>query len=562
VTHLLSGLVIGILALYTVILVALSGRGRARTGSGEGFLHGGRQFGFRHVFILVTVMWASSIFVVELETGFLSGISAIWFGLSVIFMSIIVAQFLLKPFLRVGYLTNSRLIGQRFGLGAQRFSATVIALTFPIFAMSNVLAAAEFIHALLGWSLPWTLALTTVIMLLYVGRSGMWSLAYTQALNLGALTLGIGVATYFFWRAPAVDLHPVHIHGFFAWDGVGLGTLAVWIVMNVLNSVSAQAEMQAIAAVKNPRRGQLAVYVSAIVLIAFTVIPVWLGMKTREMLPKAAEGLAAFPHALVHIAPPWAVALVALGVWASALSWCAPLLFSGAASIGADILSPRPTAVDTTTLLRTPRRIALDVRAITRYGLILQGALVIVVALLRPDELAWWRVFGQTIRSGAIFAPTVACFLWPLATRRAALISMVAGVVTSLVWNAATGFSASVFLLHINPMWISLSVGIVAIVLATLGDPARGRLVWRNSQASLVLLGATALTFLILALTFAPVPALRGAITCLALVIGFIALTISLRPAQDTQSDEAFTKRSERLVKDAAHLSLETEKPA
>lgn len=549
----LPWLIGAVLLAYTAGLVALSGRGQKSAGNGESFLHGGRQFGFRHVFILVTVMWASSIFVVELETGFLSGLSAIWFGLSVIVMSVLVAQFLLKPFARAGYLTNSRLIGQRYGVAAQRFSGSVIALTFPIFAMSNVLAAAEFIHALLGWNLALTLSLTTVIMLLYVWRSGLWSLAYTQALNLGALTVGLAVASYYFWRIPASALHPVHVHGFFTWGGVGLSTIAVWVVMNVLNSVSAQAEMQTIAAVRDPRRGQLAVYVSAAVLIVFTIVPVWLGMKTRELYPKAAQGLAAFPHALFHVAPTWAIALVALGVWASALSWCAPLLFSGAASFGADIFGGgRAKSTD-----GLPTRSALDVRTLTRYGLLLQGILVVVVSLLRPDELAWWRVFGQTIRSGAIFAPTVAYFLWPLATRRAVLVSMLAGVVTSLVWNAATGFSATVFLLQVNPMWIGLSVGIVALVVTALFDPAQESIAWRNTQASLVLLTLTGVILATLLLTWFSIPALRGALACLGIVSGFLALTRALRG-----KDEKLSVAPTHLAGGAAEAGAAREKPA
>ncbi len=525
--HAIPWLIIAALLLYTGALMALSARAKRRLADagGENFLHGGRTFGFRHVFILVTVLWASSIFIVELETGFLSGISAVWFGVSVIVMSVLVAAFLLKPFQRIGYLTNSRMIGERYGRAAQRFSATVIALTFPIFAMSNVLAAAEFIHALVGWSLPVTLTLTTAIMLVYVGQSGMWSLAYTQTLNLITLTAGIAVAAWFLLRAPATVLHPVHIAGFHSWTGVGTGTLAVWMLMNILNSLSAQAELQAIAAVKNPRRGQAAVYVSALVLIAFTIIPVWLGMRTREMFPLAAKGLAAFPAAVAHVAPPWALLVVALGVWASALAWCAPLLFSGASSFGADLFL-RPAA--------SGRR--ADVRTLTRYGLIVQGVLVVIVSLLRPDELAWWRVFGQTIRSGAIFAPTAAYFLWPLATRRGAIWSMTTGVMSSLIWNAVTGFSATRFLLAINPMWVGLTVSALALVVVSLAEHgfARSfRFPSPSGYASFVFAATIALTA---ALTWWIAPALHGALICVGVLFTLAGVALSSTPAKKEQS--------------------------
>ena len=510
----LSWVIILVLALYTLVLLGLASRARKQASRGEAFLHGGRTFGFRHVFVLVTVMWASSIFVVELETGFLSGISALWFGVSVIVMSIVVARYMLKPFQRVKYLTNSRLIGNRYGTSAQRLSAIVIGLTFPIFAMSNVLAAAEFVHVLLGFPFAATLVVTTAIMVLYVAQSGMWSLAYTQAVNLLMLTIGIAAAAFAFWKIPSTAVHAVATSGFHSLMGVGLGTIVVWVMMNLLNSVSAQAEMQAIAAVEKPHRGQAAVYVSALVLIAFTVVPVWLGMKTREMFPHAPQALAAFPMALERTASPLELTLVALGVWAAALSWCAPLLFSGASSLGADIFTKGAT---------NGKRI--DIRSLTRYGLILQGILVVVVALVRPDELAWWRVFGQTIRSAAIFAPTVSYFLWPLATKRGVLSSMVAGVVTSILWNAATGFSATQFLFSINPMWIGLSVSMIVLIVVSLAEVGWSRL--QHGVFSRWAAGAFVLALLSIAataITWFSLPPLRGALACTAVVLLFFGI--------------------------------------
>lgn len=510
----LSWVIVLVLALYTLVLLGLSARARKQASRGEAFLHGGRTFGFRHVFVLVTVMWASSIFVVELETGFLSGISALWFGVSVIIMSIVVARYMLKPFQRTQYLTNSRLIGKRFGVSSQRFSALVIGLTFPIFAMSNVLSAAEFVHVLLGFPFAATLVVTTAIMVLYVSQSGMWSLAYTQAVNLVMLTIGIGAAVVAFWHMPSVSVHAVSTKGFHSLMGVGLGTVVVWVMMNLLNSVSAQAEMQAIASVQKPRRGQAAVYVSSLVLVVFTAVPVWLGMKTREMFPHAAQALAAFPMALEHTASPFELTLVALGVWASALSWCAPLLFSGAASLGADIFSKVQV-----------KGKPLDIRTLTRYGLILQGLLVVVVALVRPDELAWWRVFGQTIRSAAIFAPTVSYFLWPLATKKGVLWSMVGGVATSLLWNAATGFSATVFLFAINPMWVGLSVSMVVLLVVSLSEV--GFSLVRQGFFSRLATGAWVLTLLssiAMGITWGTLPPLRGAFLCTAIVFLFLGV--------------------------------------
>lgn len=464
-------MVVALLLVYTVIMLLLgqlSNRrlanktaGSSKATQSKQFLDGGRSFGFWRVFTLVSAMWCSWMVSVELETGFLSGISAVWFGGSIILMSIFVAAFLLNPFRRIGYLTNSNLVGRRFGTVARDISALVIGITFPVFAMSNILAAASFIHVILGWPLWTTLVGSTLLILLYVSMNGIWSIAYTQVANLIIMIAGLVIATLF-----ALHNHPVFvpskapIPGFLNLFGVGPAMILVWFFMNILNSVSAQAEFQAIAAVKNPKTGQRAVYLSTVLLIAFALLPVLLGMATREYFPHAANGLLAFPMYLRLVAPHWAIALVALGFWASALTWCAPLLFSGASSLGLDLLN-RTRAVPTS------EDNAIKIRRWTRWSLLVQGALVVLYALIRPDEIAWWQVFGLTIRNGAIVAPTIAFLLWPVVRSRSVILSMVCGAASGLLWNAATGFSATVFWFGINPMWVGTGASFLVMMIDT-----------------------------------------------------------------------------------------------
>lgn len=475
-----------VLLVYTLVMLLLgqlSHRRRTnKAASSQQFLDGGRSFGFWRVFTLVSAMWCSWMVSVELETGFLSGISAVWFGGSVIVMSILVAAFLLEPFRKIGYLTNSNLVGRRFGNLARDISALVIGVTFPIFAMSNVLAAAAFLHVILGWPLWITLVGSTLLILAYVSMNGIWSIAYTQAANLLVMVAGFAIATVF-----ALHHHSVFVPSrapstsFLNLFGVGPGMILVWLFMNILNSVSAQAEFQAIAAVKNPRTGRRAVYLSSLLLLAFALIPVLLGMATREYFPHAANGLIAFPMYLRYVAPNWAIALVALGFWASALTWCAPLLFSGASSLGLDLLNRvnlntvNAGAANVDTANVDPAQVATaahhhhgdKIRRWTRWSLLVQGGLVVIYALIRPDEIAWWQVFGLTIRNGAIVAPTIAFLLWPVVRSRTVIVSMVLGVLSGLAWNAATGFSATVFWFGINPMWIGTGVSFVAMMIDT-----------------------------------------------------------------------------------------------
>ncbi len=480
---------IAVLLLYTGIVVFLGFLSkRATRGRDEEFLDGGRRFGFWHVFLLVTAMWASWMLPVELETAFLSGLSAVWFGASIIVMSLVAAIFLLAPFRKLGYLTNSQLIGRRYGKLARGIAAAIIAGTFPIFAMGNVVAAAVLLQILLGWPLWVALAGASLVILLYVSQNGLWSLAYIQVANLLVMTVGVVVAAVYVLRGHAV-LHPAVLPsaGFLRLGGIGLGMILVWFAMNLLNTVTAQAEFQAMAAVKDPVVGRRAVYLSSLVLIAFAIVPVLLGIATREAFPHAANGLVAFAQLIARDAPHWAVLVVIVGFWASALTWCSPLLFSGASSFGLDLWN-RASLPHT----------APAVRRWIKWSILLQGALLVVYALVRPNDLSWWQVFGMTIRNAVVVAPTIVFLVWPVVRARTVVASMLTGLLTGLVWNAVTGFSPSVFLFGVNPMWAGTGASLLVMILDTVLYPG-GRLrisrnAWRvQAGAALVLLGTVAL---------------------------------------------------------------------
>lgn len=449
----LTPLVTALAVAYTLALLAMARRSRRR-GAGS-FVAGTRSFSSWQVFVMISALWCSSIFVVEMETGYLYGLSAVWFGLGTVLMAF-TSGYLLPSLRRLGYLTSSGIIGERFGSGAQAISGTVIGVTFPIFAMSNVLAASAFLHVVVGWPLPVTLVVTATLVSCYALVGGMSGLAATQALNFVVMAVGIVLTV-------ALALHAVppgrvvsHLPGrLLVPGGAGTGLIVTWVCSALLNVVNAQAEFQILTAARDDRAGRRGLNASLLVIVAFTAGSVAVGMAARATSARGALGVVAVPAMLLHSAPGALVALVALAVWASALSWSAPLLLSGAASLGLDVLG---------VLDRCWRRGApTSPHRWVRACLPLEAALLVGYGLLRPEDLAWWRVFGQTIRTGALVGPTLAVLALPMVGRRTALLSMLAGTGAGLGWNLLTGFSVSKFAWGINPMWIGAACGVAVI---------------------------------------------------------------------------------------------------
>ena len=95
---------------------------------------------------------------------------------------------------------------------------------------------------------------------------------------------------------------------------------------------------------------------------------------------------------------------------------------------------------------------------------------MVVFALLRTEESAWWNVMAWTLRNGATLAPVLAAFFWPLATRSAALTAMLAGFGAGMGWYAASGFHATDFFLGMHPVWVGMTANLLGMVLVTLAQ--------------------------------------------------------------------------------------------
>lgn len=441
----ITGAIIAILAGYTGLLAYLGRRAQKRHGT-SGFFNGNQGFSSGVVFILVTALWASSTVVVELDTAYRAGWSAAWFGVSVVILSVLVS--LLVPlFRKLDYSSNSRLLGERFGPLAGRLSGLVIGFTFPIFAMSNALFASVFLHMLLNWPLWLTMSLTTLILVVYIQFAGLVSLAATQGVNLTLSLAGVLVlAAVAHGAAASGPVAPVP-PAFAAWTGVGLPTIFVWFGMNLLNVFSAQAEFQAVTAAKNIKHAQWAVWISAVVLLVIIFLTTAVGIWVRHAVGVVpGGGLAAVAGMIVHRASFAEKVVMALGIWSLALTWCGPLLFSGAVSLGRDLMSA-----------------GKEIRW-TRWALLVEGGLMVAYALARPGDLAWWRVFGLTLRNAGVVAPTLALLLWRESVPRWSVISaIIGGTAVGLGLNAVTGFSATRFLDGVNPMWAAQATAFMVL---------------------------------------------------------------------------------------------------
>ena len=288
----------------------------------------------------------------------------------------------------------------------------------------------------------------------------MWSLALAQSINcilfLVMLTLGL-VAVVSGTGFAGISQLAAAKPEYYAADTVGMTQIAAWFGTFIVNVPLAQATFQMAVSCRTPEEGRRGLYWACLMGLPFVVIATLLGLATAAALPGSGQGLLAIPRYMESVLPAPLVGLFFLGIWACALGWGGPCQFSGATSLGRDVMMAiRPEATE-------PELIRY-----TRWSLVLLTVLMVIFGLLRSEQSAWWNILAWTARNSATFAPVITALLWRGATRPAALLAMVVGFLAGMGWYELSGWGVSNFAYGIHPVWLGMSANIVVLVLASL----------------------------------------------------------------------------------------------
>jgi len=514
-------------AAYTVLLIVIGRYAQRRAAGTGGYFVGARSFNAFFVMVCITGLFSGSSFIAILELAYLKGVSAIWYGVAETTQVLLIATLLLAPFRRRLLVTISGLIGDQYGRQARAVAGAITAFAFPMWSVATALAFASALHVFTGLPLMVSVVVTAALLLLYLQFGGMWSVGYTQLVNVIAIfvMLAIGVGAVFvnpgiggLERLAAIRPE------LYSPTTVGFQTITAWFGTFIFNVILAQAAFQMALSCKTPAEGKKGLFAAAAVGVPLILGAAFIGLATAYAVPGGKLGLIAVPQYLMHVLPAPLAALFFLGFWACALSWGAPCQFSGATSLGRDVGAAIVPNAGEATYVRY-----------TRWSLVLLTVLMVVFASLRSEQSAWWNILAWVTRNSATFAPVLAALFWPLATRRAVMSSMVAGTITGLGWYYLSGWSLAQFFLHTHPVWPGM--------IANLGTLAVVTLVERRADLAFVFSWtSTALTVAaVLAATAAFVWApelyswsMSGLVIFLAVFALFFAIVIATR--RDTAS--------------------------
>ncbi|WP_255259584.1 sodium:solute symporter [Lentibacillus sp. CBA3610] len=335
------GLWIIILAVgYTAALIIAGQVAKRRLTSENSYFVGNRKFNKWIVAFCITGLFSGSSYISILELSYLSGVSAVWYGVAEIVQILIIALLIIRPFRNKMLVTVSGLIGDQYGRAAKGVAGAITAFAFPMWSVATAIAFASAIHVFTGISLPLSVAFTALLLFIYLQSGGMWSLAFTQTMNIVLFTVMVLIGVVAFFINPGMDgLRTLAQEqpAMFDFGNAGLQVIIVWFATFLVNVILAQAAFQMALSARSAEEGQKGMFMAGFMAVPFILAGVLFGMAAAIVVPDAQTGLIGVPLYLMEVLPAPLVGLFFLGVWACALGWGGPCQFSGATSLGVDV---------------------------------------------------------------------------------------------------------------------------------------------------------------------------------------------------------------------------------
>lgn len=97
--------------IYTVALILVGTISRRKSVKGDGYFVGGRTFNKWIVCFCITGLFSGSTFISVVELSYLTGVSAIWYGVAETVQILIIALVIIGPFRKKLVVTVSGMIG-------------------------------------------------------------------------------------------------------------------------------------------------------------------------------------------------------------------------------------------------------------------------------------------------------------------------------------------------------------------------------------------------------------------------------------------------------------------
>lgn len=280
-------IIVAVMAVYLVVMVIIGLKGRKYSQTNEDIMTAAKQ----GTLLLVVGSYLGShlgngVVVGGAQNGAVYGLGGLWYGAGSAFSYVIFAIVMAKVVYRKGYITLADALAERYG---DKITAVLVAILHCAAMVGMVAAqimAGKLLFEYIG--LPGTLgaALTLAIVIIYCSTSGLWGVMMTDVIQTSVILVTTVISI--FWIAS---------HGGFAlmhsalpstsWDLVPFDaeTLIMMFGPGMLYGLISAPGYQRTVSCKEEKTARIAPILGAVIILAFAVLPVLIGMYARACGP-------------------------------------------------------------------------------------------------------------------------------------------------------------------------------------------------------------------------------------------------------------------------------------
>ncbi len=452
-----------VVVIYLLVITYLGFKGYKETKTASDYLLAGRQ---THPFVMA-MSYGATFISTSAIVGFggmaaVYGMGLMWLTFLNIFIGILLAFVFFgrktrRMGLHLGAHSFPEFLGRRFNSDKiQMISGIIIFVSMPLYAAVVLIGGARFMESIFDMDFGIALSFFTVIIAAYVIAGGMKGVMYTDALQGTIMFLGMFFLLYMTYNkvggftnahqqlTDMANLVPEKLkemghHGWTAYptfNSTWWWILTTNIILGVGIGVLAQPQLVVrFMTVKSDRELNRAVFIGALFIFVATgfiytvgsLSNVYFFRETGKLAQEAAGGnidsiIPAFINAAL---PPWFVYIFMLTLLSAAMSTLSSQFHVMGTSLGRDFLEKIITKGKYSTVL------------ITRVAIVISIVIAMIIGYELPGSIV---ARGTAIFFGvcaAAFLPTyIAAIYWKRANSKAALYSILTGMVVSVFWLA------------------------------------------------------------------------------------------------------------------------------
>ena len=377
---------------------------------------------------LAATQMSAGTFVGTMGVHWLTGASFAWFWSGLWLGWVVSAVFVAPKFQKFKALTVADYVEKRYNSkAAKAVAAVLILIALSVYLIGQYVAGGILLQTVFGIPKEYGCALTILVTLVYTMKGGMKASTYSDFIQ------AIIMAGCFFAAIPILLMQGgglVHVGTFLteldpritgwyygAKDLIGFGA-AFGFSMAV-----APYELARMYTLRNPRTVRLAIGFSFVFQAIVGLSVCMGGMAMRALYPVLSTGDMASSLMSASVLPPFIGALFVVAILSAIMSTVSGVLIVSSASVSHDLYGLINPAATDAAKMRLNKITTLVLACIPFYF------------ALNPFDMVQFIVMLQSSLVSSFFFAIVAIGLnWKGATRSGAIASMLAGILTVLVW--------------------------------------------------------------------------------------------------------------------------------